>query len=102
MNIKEIPGMSFDRSEFFRLHMDTPIAPPADALRRMNLAPGTCVKTGPYRQEVCGRVHTNPNCEKEPKNNEAVVIGFGWDSSDEERFTWRGTYQQFLGLWQID
>lgn len=86
------PRFSFNRKEFMAYWLDTPMHPPESAEKRLNLRPGTCVKT-PY---ACGRVHRNEKLEI------CVVIGHGWNMNDEERFVWRGSHEEFQRTWSID
>lgn len=89
---------SFELREWFKRHMDTPFTWSVPANKRLELAPGTCVKTsGNLRDVVCGRVHNNGS-----EDGNAVVIGHGWDNGAEEKFVWRGTRAEFLTTWQID
>lgn len=85
---------TFDRKDFKAQWMETPISPPDSMDKRFKLAPGTCVKTA---DDYCGRVQSNGE-----EDSKAVVIGHGWDDTDEERFVWRGTRAEFLSVWQID
>lgn len=95
--------MSFDTRDYARAKFNTPIAPPADMSQRLNLAPGTCVKSkGDLNTMICGIVSRNARLEANPATNECVVIGHGWLDVDAEVFVWRGTQVDFDRIWQGD
>lgn len=93
----DVGVITFDRGEYKRLWMETPLNPPADSFKRRELAPGTCVKTA--RASLCGRVHKNT---ADGSDAECIVIGHGWENWDTERFVWKGNHFDFVSLWQID
>lgn len=87
---------TFDRSEWIRLRLDTPLGVPVDCF---HLPPGTCVKTGGLGEDIfCGIVHKHS--QDDPR--ECIVIGHGWCDTDDERFVWRGTLAEFNRTWKID
>lgn len=91
--------MSFDRRDFCDVKLDTPIAPPADMLQRYKLAPGTCVKErgiADFLDTWCGIVNQHEHGE------DCVVIGHGWNDTEQEMFVWRGTIHEFNRTWTGD
>ncbi len=96
--MRDDPRYDFDRTNWFRHHLDTPIGPPNTAAARFRLEPGTCVKTSHgFPDMACGIVHDNGAV-----SGKAVVIGHGWADHPIEIFTWTGTRAEFLSTWQID
>jgi len=86
-----------EKTQWLRLYMDTPIAPPENPAAREALKPGTCVQARDVlgHEELLGRVHLRGPAEY-------AVIGHGWDNSEREKWVWTGSEDEFNSVWSGD
>lgn len=99
IKIKDMEGeITFDKKVWMELRLDTPIAPPRSTIGRLELDPGTCVKTVALQENgwpLCGIVQMQ-------SADACVVIGHGAFDTNEEQFVWRGTFGEFKRTWRVD
>jgi len=89
--------VSFDLNEWVQLKLDTPIAPPPSRIGRLELDPGTCVKT-----ILTGNVFPWCGIVQQNTPDACVVIGHGDFQNEENTFVWKGNYGEFKRVWRID